>query len=174
MTTNLFGDILSDEAAQDYLVDMDYCVDFAQNNRNLMMHRIQYAFQQVAPEAEFEEPINIAHNYAAMENHYNRNVMVHRKGATHARKGELGIIPGSQGTHSYIVRGLGNEESFNSCSHGAGRLMGRKQAKRILDLKKEQELLKDVIHSVRNIDDLDEAPSAYKDIHKVMDKNGLH
>jgi len=96
--------------------------------------------------------------------------MVHRKGATLARKGTIGIIPGSQGSSSYIVEGLGNPESFMSCSHGAGRKMGRKQAKRELDLESEIKLLDDqgIIHSVRHESDLDEATSAYKDIDKVM------
>ena len=114
--------------------------------------------------------INIAHNYASMENHFGQNVMVHRKGATKATEGLIGIIPGSQGTNSYIVKGKGNKESFESCSHGAGRRMGRKVACNTLDLKAEQKLLDDqgIIHSVRNINDLDEAPSAYKDIDEVM------
>jgi len=112
----------------------------------------------------------MAHNYARMENHFGNNVMVHRKGATSAKEGEIGIIPGSQGTKSYIVEGLGNPESFNSCSHGAGRKMGRKQAERELNLEEEQKGLDNngVIHSVRGIKDLDEAPGAYKDIEKVI------
>jgi len=114
---------------------------------------------------------NIAHNYASIENHYKHNVVVHRKGATLAREGTVGIIPGSQGTKSYIVGGLGNPESFMSCSHGAGRKMGRMAAQRNLDLKAEIYALnkQGIIHSIRTKKDLDEAPSAYKDITKVMD-----
>ena len=106
-----------------------------------------------------------------MENHFGKNVMVHRKGATSAREGQLGIIPGSQGTSSYIVRGKGNPESFNSCSHGAGRVMGRRQACRELDLESEKKALEDkgIVHSVRSKKDLDEAPGAYKDIQEVME-----
>ena len=115
-----------------------------------------------------KSPINIAHNYAAMENHFEKNVMVHRKGATRARVDELGIIPGSQGTNSYIVSGKGNPESFQSCSHGAGRTMGRKQAIRTLDMAKEVKAMDGILHSIRNESDLDEAPGAYKDIHSVM------
>ena len=74
------------------------------------------------------EQINIHHNYAAWENHFKENVIIHRKGATSARKGQKGIIPGSMGTPSYIVEGLGNPESFESCSHGAGRKMGQKRS----------------------------------------------
>jgi len=115
--------------------------------------------------------INIAHNYATMENHFGQNVLVHRKGATRAYKDEIGIIPGSQGSKSYIVKGLGNPESFMSCSHGAGRKMGRGQAIKTLNLEEEVKKLNDlgVIHGIRNQRDLDEAPSAYKDISEVME-----
>ena len=115
--------------------------------------------------------INIAHNYATIENHYGQNVMVHRKGATLAREDTLGIIPGSQGTKSYIVRGLGNQESFESCSHGAGRKMGRKKAQKSLNLEEEKAKLdgQGIIHSIRTEKDLDEATGAYKDISEVME-----
>jgi tRNA-splicing ligase RtcB len=105
-----------------------------------------------------------------MEHHFGQEVMVHRKGATAAREGQRGIIPGSQGTPSYIVIGRGNPESFCSCSHGAGRRMGRKQAQRSLDLDKEVSRLEKagVIHAIRNRRDLDEAAGAYKDIDAVM------
>jgi len=85
-------------------------------------------------------------------------------------KGQIGIIPGSQGTKSYIVKGKGNPESFESCSHGAGRVMGRKQAQRQLDLQKEIRFLErqNIVHSIRTVKDLDEAPSAYKEIGMVM------
>lgn len=153
-----------------YRVEMDYCTAFALANRSLMMDRIREAVGAVVP-CIFEPQINIAHNYAAMENHYGRNVMVHRKGATRAREGDIGIIPGSQGTNSYIVKGLGNQESFQSCSHGAGRTMGRKQATRELSLEKEIARLErqGILHSIRSEKDLDEAPGAYKDIHMVME-----
>ena len=85
------------------------------------------------PEVEFEPMINIAHNYAAWEHHYGEDVIVHRKGAVRARAGEIGIIPGSQGTSSYIVEGLGCPESFMSSSHGAGRLMSRTEAIKNID-----------------------------------------
>ena len=115
--------------------------------------------------------INIAHNYAKWEHHFGRDVLVHRKGATSARDGEFGIIPGSQGTKSYIVQGKGNAESFTSCSHGAGRVMGRKQAQRTLDLKEEIDKLDKlgIIHAIRHQRDLDEAPGAYKNIDEVME-----
>jgi len=107
-----------------------------------------------------------------MEHHFGKNVMVHRKGATSARLDELGIIPGSQGTSSYIVKGKGEAESFTSCSHGAGRRMGRKQACRELSFKNEVKKLEDqnILHSIRTEKQLDEASGAYKDIDVVMEE----
>lgn len=114
--------------------------------------------------------INIAHNYAAWEHHLGEDVIVHRKGAVRAREGEIGIIPGSQGTKSYIVEGLGNPLSFMSSSHGAGRRMSRTEAVRTLDLDREKAMLdaQGIIHAIRNRNDLEEAASAYKDIDEVM------
>lgn len=158
--------------AKEYINAMQYCVDFAFANRKLMMERVQEAFKSVLSEPlEFSEIINIAHNYAAWEHHFGKDVIVHRKGATSAREGEIGIIPGSQGTKSYIVEGLGNPQSFHSCSHGAGRKMGRKQAQRELDLQEEINRLdeKGILHAIRGKKDLDEAAGAYKDIHQVME-----
>jgi len=159
-----------------YLKEMKYCINFALANRKLMMDRVKHIinyiydqnFDMGTNEVYFDPMINIAHNYASCENHFGQNVWVHRKGATLARKGTIGIIPGSQGTKSYIVEGLGNPDSFMSCSHGAGRKMGRKQAIRELDLKKQQKLLTGILHSVENKEKLDEAPGAYKDINEVM------
>ena len=161
---------LDTEEAQDYLKEMNYAVDFALANRKLMMDRIQPLFLLASDDISFEPMINIAHNYASMENHFGQNIMVHRKGATMARKEQVGIIPGSQGTKSYIVEGLGNKDSFESCSHGAGRKMGRKQAQRTLNLEEEIKKLNDrgVIHGIRNAKDLDEASGSYKDIKEVM------
>ena len=153
-----------------YYYEMNYCVDFALANRKLMLTRVQEVFRHYFPNIIFGEIINIAHNYAAWEKHFGKKVVVHRKGATSARKGELGIIPGSQGTSSFIVEGLGNPESFASCSHGAGRIMGRNEAVRNLSLEYEIDKLdkKGILHSIRSRRDLDEAPSAYKNIVQVM------
>jgi tRNA-splicing ligase RtcB len=152
-----------------YIREMNYCVEFAFQNRKLMIERIADCFLKYT-RCFFEPMINIAHNYARKENHFGRDVWVHRKGATSAKKGEAGIVPGSQGTKSYIVRGKGSPESFESCSHGAGRKMGRKQAQRSLDLKKEIEKMdsQGIIHDIRSVRSLDEAPGAYKDISEVM------
>lgn len=161
---------LDHELGQDYMKEMNYCVEFAFANRKLMMERIKESFQTILPHTKFEgNLINIAHNYARLENHFGHNVVVHRKGATSARKNEIGIIPGSQGTKSYIVKGLGNKESFNSCSHGAGRVMGRNQAKKNLNFKDEKLKMKNIIHGMESEKDLDEAPGAYKDIDVVME-----
>lgn len=158
------------EEGQRYLDEMRYCVEFALANRKLMMERMQTAVLHNVAAVSFEPLINIAHNYAALEHHFGREVMVHRKGATSARKGEYGIIPGSQGTASYIVMGKGNPESFASCSHGAGRIMGRKEAQRQLRLEVEKKRLDDlgILHAVRSKKDLDEAAGAYKDIQQVI------
>ncbi len=154
----------------DYLAEMQYCVDFALANRKLMMERVKEAVVDVIPDVDFAPLINIAHNYAAMENHFGNNVMAHRKGATKAMLGEYGIIPGSQGSKSFIVKGKGNPDSFTSCSHGAGRVLGRKQAQRVLDLADQQRILDDlgVLHELRGKGGLDEAPGAYKNISEVM------
>lgn len=161
---------LETEEGQAYLEEMQYCVDFALASRSLMMERIKACFADVVGDVEFGGLINIAHNYAALEHHFKTNVMIHRKGATKAYDGQLGIIPGSQGTASYIVRGKGEPESFMSCSHGAGRKMGRKQAQRELCLETEKARLDalGVIHAIRTEKDLDEAAGAYKDISTVM------
>ena len=119
---------IESKEAKDYLAEMQYCVDFALANRKLMMQRMIEAIQTVAGEFEHDDIINESHNFATWEHHFGSNVLVHRKGATRAFTGDVGMIPGSQGTKSYIVRGLGNKESFMSCSHGAGRQLGRRQA----------------------------------------------
>ncbi len=152
-----------------YMREMNYAVEYAFANRKLMMDRIMNIIESFES-VKFASMINIAHNYAAMENHFGQNVMVHRKGATLARKGTMGIIPGSQGTKSYIVEGLGNPDSFQSCSHGAGRVMGRRQAQRELDFESEVKKLEDqgILHSIRGVKDLDEASGAYKPIEEVM------
>ena len=158
------------EEAHRYFEEMNYCVDFALANRKLMLKRVQEVMADYFPNIKFGEIINIAHNYAKWEKHFGKDVVVHRKGATSAHKGELGIIPGSQGTKSYIVEGLGNPESFSSCSHGAGRVMGRNEAIRRLSFEEEVRKLNKsgILHSIRTHRDLDEAPSAYKNIQQVM------
>lgn len=164
---------MGESLADDYINEMNYAIEFALANRKLMMENVLKSFHQILGQVSFSiDPIiNIAHNYARLENHFGKNVMIHRKGATLATPETIGIIPGSQGTKSYIVKGKGNPDSFNSCSHGAGRKMGRKEAQRTLNLENEVKMLNDkgIIHSIRGQKDLDEAPSSYKDISVVMD-----
>ena len=147
---------------------MNYCLDFALGSRKLMMSKITAIIRKIT-DATIEHEINIHHNYATFEHYFGKNVLVHRKGATKASIDQEGIIPGSMGTNSYIVEGLGNMESFNSCSHGAGRAMGRRQAKQALSLETEQKRMEGIVHGLRSINELDEAPGAYKDIDKVME-----
>jgi len=157
--------------AREYLAAMQFALDFARANRALMMDRFGEIFTRVTDGALLDV-FQIHHNYCAREEHFGREVMVHRKGATSARKGERGIIPGSMGTPSYIVRGLGNPDSFCSCSHGAGRRMGRNEANRKLT----QDACKQAMRGIcfewptdrKGRPDLSEAPQAYKDIDAVM------
>lgn len=155
------------KTGKEYFKAMNYALEFAYANRDLMMNRFMKAVSEVTNGKELER-INIHHNYAAMENHFGKNVLVHRKGATKATSGLIGIIPGSMGTSSYIVEGLDNPESFKSCSHGAGRRMGRKEAIRTLNLEEEQLKMEGIIGKPRGQQDLDEAPGSYKDITEVM------
>lgn len=161
---------VGDSDFANYWREMNYCIEFALCNRRLMMERIEEVLADAFPRIKFEPMVNIAHNYAAWEHHYGNDVIIHRKGATLAGKGVTGIIPGSQGTASYIVEGLGNPESFCSCSHGAGRVLGRKAAVKTLDFEEEKRKLerRGIIHAIRTRDDLQEAAGAYKDIETVI------
>lgn len=158
-----------------YMMEMQYCLEFSTLNHVSMAGAVQRAICTALPfmptPVQFSDFKHVQHNYAAWENHFGENVIIHRKGATSARLGQLGIIPGSQGTNSYIVEGLGNPESFMSCSHGAGRRLGRKRAIAELDLAVEVKMMEDkgIAHSIRGAKDLDEAPGSYKNIDDVME-----
>lgn len=154
----------------DYVEAVGWAQDFAKQNRALMMHAVIEAARKVIGKP-FEanlEAVNCHHNYVQKERHFGQEVLVTRKGAVSAQKGELGIIPGSMGAKSYIVRGLGNEEAFCSCSHGAGRTMSRTKAKK-------QFTVEDQIRATAHVecrkdkDVIDEIPMAYKDIDAVME-----
>jgi len=160
-----------------YINDMKFALDYAKENRKRIMMNVMAAFKEMYPHAAFDEPINIHHNYAALEHHYGKDLWVHRKGATSARKDEIGIIPGSMGTPSYIVCGLGNPESFMSCSHGAGRVFGRNEASKKLTLEECDKAMGQIVYDrwnkirrgkVKGLYDLGEAPQAYKDIESVI------
>jgi tRNA-splicing ligase RtcB len=155
---------------QDYFVAMKFALAFAKENHRQMMAAVDESFKAILGMGLVENILYVHHNYAVLENHFSKNVMVHRKGAVKAYEGDKGIIPGSQGTSSYIVRGLGNPDSFKSSSHGAGRKIGRGAAIRSLSLEDEKRKLdeKGIIHAIRTEKDLDEASGAYKDIDAVM------
>lgn len=153
----------------DYVEAVSWAQDFAFQNRKLMMSSVINALRQSLPPFEItEQAINCHHNYIAKENHFNTNVWITRKGAVRARKDDLGIIPGSMGTGSFIVRGKGNKDSFCSCSHGAGRVMSRAEAKKNITLKQHAEAMKG-IEARLDKEILDESPAAYKDIGAVME-----
>lgn len=152
----------------DYCSAVDWAQEFAKANRLAMMELIiEVMHQHFKPFISRPQAINCHHNYIARENHFNTNVFVTRKGALRAREGDMGIIPGSMGAKSYIVRGKGNPDSFNSCSHGAGRVMSRTEAKRTISLEQHQKAMTG-IQSRLDEGVLDESPAAYKDIDAVM------
>lgn len=150
------------ETFSEYMSAVDWAQEYALVNRQLMM---QLVLETLG--AEVLESFDCHHNYINWENHYGENVMVTRKGAVSAREGEIGIIPGSMGTRSYIVRGLGNKESFNSCSHGAGRVMSRSEAKRRFTVEDHAKATEG-IECRKDKGMLDETPGAYKDVESVM------
>jgi len=155
---------------REYTLSVAWAQDFARINREVMMQRTIQAISETLgiPFKADVEAVNCHHNYISKENHYDENVWVTRKGAVSARKGEMGIIPGSMGAKSFIVRGLGNEESFCSCSHGAGRVMSRTKAKKEVSMEEHLKAVKGV-ECRKDEAVLDETPSAYKPIEKVME-----
>jgi tRNA-splicing ligase RtcB len=155
---------LGTPAGEAYLADMQWAVDYALLNRKEMLRAALTTLGLTFDESVM---INIPHNYAARETYNGKELVVHRKGATSARAGELGIIPGSMGSASYIVRGKGEALSYSSCSHGAGRAMGRKAAKRALDTNQFAAAIADTFTTPSG-SYIDEAPMAYKDIDMVM------
>ena len=153
----------------DYVEAVEWAQGFAQRNREVMMTNVIRAVRSVMP-MSFEshvEAVNCHHNYVSREHHFGENVLVTRKGAVRARRGELGIIPGSMGARSYIVRGLGNEESFHSCSHGAGRKMSRTEARKRFTVE-DHEAATAGVECRKDEAVIDETPAAYKDIDAVM------
>ena len=175
-----------DEAGQAYIRDMNFALRYARENRKRMMNVMVETLEEICVRHGFGkfqiyQELDVHHNYVAMENHFGENVWVHRKGATSAKKDELGIIPGSMGTASYIVKGLGSEDSFCSCSHGAGRRMSRTDATLNLTVEECDEAMKGIVcerwskaksrgkkNKLEGRYDLSEAPGAYKDIEEVI------
>jgi len=155
----------------DYVAAVEWAQTFAMTNRRLMMAAVARAVASVPGIPPFTanvQAVNCHHNYVTREHHYGADVLVTRKGAVRAREGDLGIIPGSMGTRSYIVRGRGNPESFMSCSHGAGRAMSRGEAKRRFSLADHAEATAG-IECRKDADVIDETPGAYKSIDAVME-----
>ena len=153
-----------------YVEAVEWAQNFARINREVMMGRVIKAVRDSLG-FDFDarlEAVNCHHNYVSREHHYGKDVLVTRKGAVRAREGEMGIIPGSMGARSFIVRGLGNEESFCSCSHGAGRVMSRTKAKKLVSLEEHLRATADV-ECRKDESVIDETPSAYKPIEKVME-----
>lgn len=161
------------ELYNDYMDGVGWAQKFASLNRMLMLHAVldilkdEFPMKFLSPHSFSVDAINCHHNYVTKEHHFNKNVLITRKGAVRAKKDELGIIPGSMGAKSFIVRGKGNCDSFHSCSHGAGRVMSRGEAKKLITLE-------DHAHATQGVECrkdeevLDESPAAYKDIDKVM------
>ena len=164
-----------------YLREMQYCLEWARCNRQEMMSRTMEVLVDAFPNVEFDGQFDIHHNYVALERHGGQDLYVHRKGAvctgetfadedgTTSFFPNTVIIPGSMGTCSYICRGIQSDEAFNSCSHGAGRALSRTEARQ-LDLKAEVEMMDKlgIVHGIRSKQDLEECPSAYKDINQVL------
>ena len=156
------------EHFDDYIEALNWAQDYAWENRQAMMDAVLRTLRNHFPKFQIGNmAVNCHHNYAVEENHFGANVWVTRKGAVRARAGDLGIIPGSMGTGSFIVRGRGNADSFCSCSHGAGRAMSRTQARQQITLKDHREATKGIeCRKDRAI--IDESPAAYKDISSVI------
>lgn len=153
----------------DYVTAVSWGQDYARENREAMMQSTISVLRKHFPDISMDAvAVNCHHNYIDRENHFGSNVWVTRKGAVRARKSDLGIIPGSMGTGSFIVKGLGNKDSFCSCSHGAGRVMSRTQAKKMISMDDHAKAMKGI---EARLDEgvLDESPAAYKDIGAVMD-----
>ena len=169
---------IDEPTGHDYFTDMLFALRYAKENRRRMMEAMKATLAEFVPGVNFIRTIDIHHNYAAFEEHFGEKVCVHRKGATSAKLDEIGIIPGSMGTASYIVRGLGNPDSFMSCSHGAGRRMSRIAASTTLTVEECDKAMDGIVcerwHKYKGFGkakgrlDLSEAPQAYKDIEDVI------
>lgn len=167
---------IEESDGHDYFTDMLFALRYAKENRRRMTEAMKETVAAFVPEAGFLRTIDIHHNYAACEEHFGKKVFVHRKGATSAKREEIGVIPGSMGTASYIVRGFGNPDSFMSCSHGAGRRMSRLAASTTLTVEACDEAMAGIVYErwqrsrrAKDCLDLSEAPQAYKDIESVID-----
>ena len=155
---------------EDYITDLDWAQEFALLNREEMMERILRLMQYRCGGFEVVERIQCHHNFTQRENHFGADILVSRKGAIEAREGQLGLIPGSMGTRSYVVRGRGNAQSFNTAPHGAGRRMSRRKARDSFTMDDFDRLMVG-IEVNRSEAFIDELPGAYKDIDLVMEQS---
>ncbi len=156
------------ELFDDYVEAVGWAQRYAMRNREAMMAAVLMAMgSELPPFGATDVAVNCHHNYVTKENHFGANVWVTRKGAVRARAGDMGIIPGSMGARSYIVRGKGNADSFDSCAHGAGRAMSRTEAKKRFTLEDHAKATESV-ECRKDADVIDETPGAYKDIDAVM------
>jgi tRNA-splicing ligase RtcB (3'-phosphate/5'-hydroxy nucleic acid ligase) len=155
---------------KNYWRDLDWAQGYAMMNRQVMMKRLLKSFNRMFNKDKAFRPeiaVNCHHNYVALEEHFGENVFVTRKGAINAEQGRFGIIPGSMGAKSFIIKGLGNEQSYNSCSHGAGRKMSRTAAKKRFTREDLERMTKGV-ECRKDSGVIDEIPGAYKNIDEVM------
>jgi tRNA-splicing ligase RtcB len=153
---------------QSYIEAMHWAQDYAMLNRDTMMEIVMQSMQSLIPKVKIlGEVVNCHHNFTSLENHFGEDIWVTRKGAVSARAGQKGIIPGSMGAKSYIVQGLGNTQSYCSCSHGAGRIMSRTAARKFFKTE-DLALQTQGVECRKDSDVLDEIPGAYKDIDQVM------
>jgi len=161
-----YGFMVDSDNGKNYIKDLNFCLDFALLNRKVMLRLVVDSIKQLGIECsgDWENMINRNHNHAESKDGIH---WIHRKGATHAENGMLGVIPGNMRDGSFIVRGLGNEDALCSSSHGAGRVLGRRKAKENLDLNEFKDTMEGI---VANVDSgtLDESPMAYKNIFDVM------
>ncbi len=157
------------QSFDDYFFAVNWAQKYAKNNRDIMMQTLIAIVSATLNQSIVADMyvVNCHHNYVALENHFGEDVYITRKGAVSAQQGELGIIPGSMGAKSFIVRGLGNQDSFCSCSHGAGRVMSRNEARKLINLSEHAKATKD-IECRKDAKVLDESPRAYKNIDDVM------
>ena len=166
--TDLSYIVEGSELFEDYLFALDWAQSYALLNRIMMMESTLHALRKHLPPFAFgKTAVNCHHNYVDREHHFGENVLITRKGAVRAREGDLGIIPGSMGAKSFIVRGKGNPDSFCSCSHGAGRVMSRTQAEKTFTLEDHKQATEGV-ECRKDASVIDETPKAYKDIDAVM------
>jgi tRNA-splicing ligase RtcB (3'-phosphate/5'-hydroxy nucleic acid ligase) len=157
--------------ADEYLADMHVVKEFAGESRKEMMIRAIEVLQEFTPSLdikdEMDTAIEVGHNFAALESYFGETLFVHRKGAIHLQKGEVGLVPGSMGTNSYVVEGRGNDFAFCSCAHGGGRAISRSAALKTISAKMFRESMGNVVYDYNELL-IDEAPDAYKDIRTVM------